>query len=191
MLKEEDFQIREPELMSLRGAAVGIGRVKIPKTSYFNFEIPLLSFIVIKKEGGGFVSVCIHMQIDGYGATVDEAKEDMVTNISCYLCENFGNEKFSKCCWLNLLDLFKSNERSSILWDKYHAVQLRLAERGVTTDRYTELRKRIKVLENRVKTLEEKARKNRKDMHMFYMMSNLGYRNMIVEYEDKDEKAVA
>jgi len=188
MAENENFQISESELMSLRGEAVGIGRVKIPKTSYFNYEIPLLSFVVIKKEDGGFVSVCINMRIDGYGATENEAQEDMVTNISCYMCENFGNEKFSKCCWLNMLDLFKSNERSGILWDKYHAMQLRLAERGVATDSHSELQKKIKALEDKVEKLEAEAEKDREYIDMFYMMSSLGYSNMIVEYEDKDKK---
>jgi len=187
MVRKEDFQIGDSELTLPRGEAVGIGRLKIPKTSYFNYEIPLLSFIVVKKEGGGFVSICIHLQIDGYGATVDEAQEDMVINILCYLCENFDNEKFSKNCWLNILTLFKSNERSSALWDKYHAIQLMLAERGVTTDRYSELQKRIKYLENRVKELEtEKNRSN-----MLKMLSSLNYSDMIVGYDDKDKKAVA
>lgn len=189
MARTEDLQIGDSELTLPRGEAIGIGRLKIPKTSYFNYEIPLLSFIVIKKEGGEFASICIHLQIDGYGATVNEAKEDMVLNISCYLCENFGNEEFSKSCWLNMLSLFKSNERSSVLWDKYHAIQLMLAERGVTTDRYSELQKRIKYLENKVKKLETEAKENMSSM--FNILSYLGYSRIIVEYEDKDTKAAA
>ncbi|MDR1829992.1 MAG: hypothetical protein LBQ76_04395 [Candidatus Fibromonas sp.] len=38
----------------------------------------MLSFIVIKKEDGTFVSTCIHLRIDGYGKTVDHAVQLML-----------------------------------------------------------------------------------------------------------------
>jgi len=115
------MQIESSKLKSVRGMVIGIGRVKIPKMSDFNYEIPLLPFVVIEKENGGYVSSCIHLQIDGYGKTVEEAQSDMLDNILYYLDVNFHNERGKDSCWANILDLFEANESSSALWDKYHA----------------------------------------------------------------------
>jgi hypothetical protein len=176
-------QIEESELETKRGKVIGIGRVKIPKTSYFNYEIPLLSFVVTKKADGSFVSSCIHLQMDGYGQTDKEARIDMVDNIMYYLYENFGNKAYKDSCWLNILHLFKSNEVSSVLWDKYHAVQLMLAERGVTTDSYSQLQRKIKVLENKVKELEKKVKEVRSRERSKFMMMGIPGDKMIIKYE--------
>ena len=128
------MHISDSELETKRGNVIGIGRVKIPKVRDFNYEIPLLSFVVIKKTNAKFVATCIHLQIDGYGKTSKEAQVDMVSNILYFLYENFNNEKCKDNAWRNILDLFKSNKMSSELWDKYHAFQIILAERGTTTD---------------------------------------------------------
>jgi len=53
------------------------------------------------------------------------------------------------------LDLFKSNKRTDILWDKYHTVQVILAERGVTTDKHSLLQQKIQELQAKVAKLEE------------------------------------
>ena len=153
------MQINESELTTTRGKVVGIGRIKIPKMSDFNYEIPLLSFVVIKKEDGSFISTCIHLQIDGYGDNGKEARIDMVNNAWYFLKENFNNEKCKESCWANMYDLSKANERSSTLWDKYHAVQFMLAEKGITTDRYSQLEKKIKELHDKVHKLEKKIKK--------------------------------
>jgi hypothetical protein len=149
------MQINESELAAPRGKVIGIGRVKIPKMPSFNYEIPLLSFIVIKKEDNSFVSTCIHLQIDGYGKNVEDARIDMANNIWFFLKENFNNEKCKENCWVNILDLFKSNNRTDILWDKYHTVQVMLAERGVTTDKHSQLEQKIQELKAKVAKLEE------------------------------------
>jgi len=60
---------------------------------------------------------------------------------------SFGDENYKKHCWENLLDLFESNESSSILWDRYHTFQIMLAEQERTTDQYAQLVKRIAGLE--------------------------------------------
>ena len=159
MSTPKKMQIAESKLETHRGKTIGIGRVKIPKTSDFDYEIPLLSFIVIAaEENDGYISSCIHLQIDGYGKTVEDARRDMLDNILYFLDKNFNSENYNEHCWENLLDLFEANEDSNILWDKYHAFQITLAEQGRTTDRYSQLLKnlanRIEALENRVRELE-------------------------------------
>ena len=49
------MQIPESKLETVRGKVIGIGQAKIPKTSDFNYEIPLLSFVIIQKLDGGYV----------------------------------------------------------------------------------------------------------------------------------------
>jgi len=159
------MQIKDSKLETGRGKVIGIGRVKIPKMSDFDYEIPLLSFIVIEKKDGSYVSSCIHLQIDGYGKTDENAQIDMVENILYFLDKNFNDEKYKPYCWENMLDLFEANENSSVLWDKYHAFQIMLAEKGHTTDHshsqlllLKELMSKIETLENRVKELEEETK---------------------------------
>jgi len=152
------MQISVSELETARGKAVGIGRAKFPKTFWFNHEIPLLSFIVIKKPDGKYVSTCIHLKIDGYGDTIEDAQSDMAENIWYFLDRIFNDEDSENRCWLNMYELSKGDEISTILWDKYHAVQFMFAERGIATDRYTQLQSKITELENKVKELEEKIK---------------------------------
>jgi hypothetical protein len=154
------MQIKDSELVATRGKVMGIGRIKFPKMSWFNHEIPLLSFIVIKKEDGTFISTCIHFRIDGYGNTVEEARSDMTENIWHFLTENFNNKNCKSRCWLNMYELSKGDEISTALWDKYHAFQFMLAERGITMDTYMQLQKKIAELESNVKKLEEKIKKS-------------------------------
>jgi len=145
------------EFMTDRGQVIGFGRVKIPRMPRFDFdyEIPLLSFVVTAKEGGGFVATCIHLQIDGYGNMTDKAISDMVQNIWYFLRENFKGGDDMDGAWANLLDVFKNNPRSAVLWDAYHALQIGLAQKGVSSDRYSELHERIQSLETKVRKLEE------------------------------------
>jgi len=161
-MREKKPQITRSMLNAYRGEVMGIGRVKFPKTSWFKHEVPLLSFIVIKKEDGTFVSTCIHLRIDGYGKTVDDAKIDMADNIWSFLDMNFNNERSKDRCWLNIYDLFKGDKTSTLLWDKYHAVQLMLAERDIATDKYSQLAQlqdKINELQNKVNELEKKIKK--------------------------------
>ena len=155
------WQMTDSMLKARRGEVMGIGRVKFPKTSWFKHEVPLLSFIVIKKEDGTFVSTCIHLRIDGYGKTVEDAKIDMADNIWSFLDMNFNDERSKDICWLNIYDLFKGDKTSTLLWDKYHAVQLMLAERGIATDKYSQLlqlQNKIHELQNKVNELEKKIK---------------------------------
>jgi len=157
------MQIPESKLKTIRGKTIGIGRVKIPKTSDFDYEIPLLSFIIIEKEGNdGYVSSCIHLQIDGYGKTVEDAQFDMLDNILYFMDTNFNGEDDKEHCWENILDLFESNEDTCVLWDKYHAFQIMLAERGHATDRYSQL---LKNLANRIEALEDRVTELEKQMN--------------------------
>jgi len=112
-----------------RGEVVGIGKFKIPRTEEFDYEIPLLSFLSIKEAENSYISTCIHLHIDGYGKTEDDADKNMMKNASFFLSQNF--EKLSiEDAWDNLRDLFKSDEWSNELWTAYHEVQIQLSIQG-------------------------------------------------------------
>jgi hypothetical protein len=116
-----------------RGEVVGIGKVKIPRTQDFNYEIQMLSFLVIKKSKDSFVSTCIHLHMDGYGKTPREANKDMAENIYFFLKENFSKLP-PEDAWNNIWDLSKSDNWSNELWDAYRAVQIQLSMQGRSTD---------------------------------------------------------
>ena len=140
-----------------RGNVIGSGRIKIPRTQEFDQEIPLLSYVDIQVSGVSFVATCIHLHIDGYGKTIDEAEEDMVENVYYFVRENFNKLPIENA-WDNLRDLFKSDNWSNELWGAYHEVQIRLSMRGESTDNTASLLKRLNHLAKRVKALEAKVK---------------------------------
>jgi hypothetical protein len=142
-----------------RGEVVGIGKVKMPKTREFDYEIQFLSFLVIKDTENSYVSTCIHLHIDGYGKSVEDSYYDMFENIYYFLCKNFERLPVEDA-WKNLEDLFMSDEWSCELWDAYHKVQIHLSTQGISTDNTENLLKRIKQLENRVKKLKSQEARN-------------------------------
>jgi len=136
-----------------RGTVVGIGKVKIPRTRALDYEIPMLSFLVLNDDQDSFVASCMHVRMDGYGTTEDAAVFDMIDNVNYLLKSNF--EKLSvEDAWFNLKDLSHIDERSTELWNAYHDIQLNLASKGVSTDSVENLQKRIDQLQLRIKQLE-------------------------------------
>ena len=112
-----------------RGEVVGIGKFKIPRTEEFDYEIQLLSFLSIKETEGSFISTCIHLRIDGYGKTEEEADRNMMKNAFFFLSQNFSKLSVEDA-WDNLRDLFKSDDWSDELWTAYHEVQIQLSIQG-------------------------------------------------------------
>jgi hypothetical protein len=140
-----DLQILTP-----RGTVVGIGRMKIHKAPEqgFDYEIPLLSSIGVKrKDGRGYIATCIHLLIDGYGDTMSEANDDLARNVRSYLIENFRCAEDKDDAWKNLNEIYKSTSEKGLLWDKYHETEISLASRGIPADQYAELRQKIWSLE--------------------------------------------
>jgi len=176
------MQISTLEFETTRGKVIGIGRVKIPKMLVFNQEIPLLSFIVIEKTDGKYVSTCIHLKMDGYGNNADEARIDMVSNILYFLRENFRNERSKDSSWINILDLFKSDEMSNVMWDKYHAFQIMLAEKGIATDNYEQLHKKIEHLLDEVNKLKNEIERMKSCESNKSISEIMPY--MIIKYEE-------
>ena len=112
-----------------RGEVIGIGKFKIPRTEKFDYEIPPLSFLSIKDAEDSYISTCIHLHIDGYGKTEDEADRNMMKKSSFFLSQNFSKLSIEDA-WDNLRDLFKSDDWSNELWNAYHECQIQLSMEG-------------------------------------------------------------
>jgi len=112
-----------------RGEVIGIGKFKIPRTEKFDYEIQPLSFLSIKDAEGSFISTCIHLHIDGYGKTEEEADKNMMKKSSFFLSQNFSKLSIEDA-WDNLRDLFKSDDWSNELWDAYYKCQILLSIEG-------------------------------------------------------------
>lgn len=136
-----------------RGNVVGIGKLKIPRTVDFVHEIPMLSFLVVEDPNGGFVSSCMHLQIDGYGTAEDTAVDSMVNGINAFLKSNFSRLPIGDA-WFNLKDLSHVDAETMELWNAYRDVQFNLASMGIPTDSVESLKKRISQLQHRVDQLE-------------------------------------
>jgi len=146
-------------LQADRGKVIGFGRVKVPKVPKLGFdhEIPLLSYVVIRRDDGeGYIASCIHLQIDGYGADSPSACRDMIGSILFYLRENFMCANCIDAAWDNMYEQVLSNPQSGDLWNKYHALQYRLAKRGTCTDIHPAIVNKIQSLQNKVHRLEAK-----------------------------------
>ena len=138
-----------------RGDVAGIGKIKIPRTVDFNYEIPMLSFLVIEEAKGSFISSCMHLQIDGYGTKDDVAVDDMITSIKYFLKTNFS--RLSKeDAWNNLKDLAHIDQDTLELWNAYRDVQFDLASSGIPTDSVDNLKKKIDQMQRRIEQLEAK-----------------------------------
>ena len=136
-----------------RGTVVGIGKLKPPRTPDFNYEIPMLSFLVINNQKENYVASCMPLRIDGYGTKDDFAVNDMIENIYAFLKANFSRLSFEDA-WNNLKDLNHIDDATKELWDAYRDVQLKLASIGITTDNIATLKSRIEQLKLRVRHLE-------------------------------------
>ena len=118
-------------IMVSRGEVLGIGKFKIPRTDKFEYEIQPLSFLSIKSKNPElpFISTCIHLHIDGYGKSEEEADRNMMKNCSFFLSQNFSKLSIEDA-WDNLRDLFKSDDWSNELWNAYHECQIQLSIDG-------------------------------------------------------------
>jgi hypothetical protein len=157
-----------------RGEVLGIGKLKVPRSPDFDFTIPMLSFLVIKEPEGKYVSTCIHLQIDGYGKTEQDAILDMLESVTLFLHENFTNPRCKDTAWVRLEELLYESAHDEIeLWDAYHRVQIQLSILGISTDKTDELWDWIKQLQKRVEGLEDVAME--KEINKLLLLSRIGY----------------
>ena len=109
---------------------VGIGKLKVFPSKDFEDEIPILSFIV-KKRDNLYVSICLQLQIEGYGIDPDEAKDNMKNTCFEFLRKNA--EADTKVRWNNLKELFMIDEINLPLWNEYREAQIYLAQKGISS----------------------------------------------------------
>ncbi|MHC6204713.1 hypothetical protein ACYULU_16155 [Breznakiellaceae bacterium SP9] len=145
-----------------RGEVVGIGKIKVFPSNNLPFEIPMLSFLVVKEQEGIFSSICIHLHIDGDGSSPEEARETMKDHILEFLYANFSGARSQDLAWNHIRDLFLLDKNSSELWDAYRSLHVTFSEDGIKTDITSELLDRIEILQNQINklhTVKEKLEK--------------------------------
>jgi hypothetical protein len=76
-------------ITTVRGEVVGIGKIKVFPSNNLPYEIPMLSFLVVKEGENMYSSICIHLRIDGDGASQEEARENMKDHILDFLQVKF------------------------------------------------------------------------------------------------------
>lgn len=128
------------EIKTDRGTVVDIWHLKMPEVASFgfNYDMPVFCSILIKRDdpidgwkGGNFIATCINMQTDGYGATEEEALHDMNVNVTNLVFKIFEHHKDDiDAAWDNVFNIWRSNPRSSKLWDAYNEMQIEKAKRG-------------------------------------------------------------
>jgi hypothetical protein len=123
----------------------------------------MLSFLVVKEAENVYTSICIHLHIDGDGASSEEARENMKDHILDFLHLNFTKERESGPAWEHLKDLFILDETNRELWNAYRTLQVIFSQDGIKTDITAELLDRIEQLKNQISklmTVKEKLEKN-------------------------------
>ncbi|MCL2194151.1 MAG: hypothetical protein FWB78_12255 [Treponema sp.] len=108
------------------GKVVGIGKVKIPRTTELDYDIPMLSFLIFEGVDGGFVSSCVHLKIDGYGAAGDVAVDNMIDSINSFLKSNISKLPADDA-WQHLMEFGHIEDDTIKLWNTYRGFQFGLA----------------------------------------------------------------
>jgi hypothetical protein len=122
----------------------------------------MLSFLVVKEQENVYSSICIHLCIDGDGASPKEARENMKDHILDFLYENFTEDRAQGPAWDHLKELFLLNNTTQELWDAYRTLQVKFSQDGIQTDITAELLDRIEYLQNQIdklNTIKERLEK--------------------------------
>ena len=145
-----------------RGDVVGIGKIKVFPSNVLPYEIPMLSFLVVKEQENIYSSICIHLHIDGDGSSPEEARENMKDHILDFLYDNFKESRAEGPAWDHLKELFIIDDTTCELWNAYRTSQILYSKNGIQTDITAELLDKIEKIENqlnRLKTVKEKLEK--------------------------------
>jgi hypothetical protein len=145
--------MRKDDVTVSRGEVVGIGKIKVFPSNNLPYEIPMLSFLVVREQENVYSSICIHLHIDGDGASPEEARENMKDHILDFLHENFAGERAQGPAWDHLKELFLLDDTTRELWDAYRTLQVQFSQDGIRTDITAELLDRIADLQSQIAKL--------------------------------------
>ena len=132
------------------GTVTAIGKFKVFKTEKFNYNIPVLVFIVAKKDDI-YTASCLHLLLDASGKTENEAISRLQQVCGDYLSSIF--KKDSKLAWDILEELFTS-DCATEFWNGYERFKLYLSAKNVSMESNME-----KYLLKRIQNLMEKIKK--------------------------------
>ena len=118
------------DITTARGEVVGIGKIKVFPSNNLPYEIPMLSFLVVKEAENTYSSICIHLRIDGDGSSPEEARENMKDHILDFLQVNFTEERAQGPAWDHLKELFLLDDTTRELWDAYGPCRFNFSKTG-------------------------------------------------------------
>jgi hypothetical protein len=178
----------DKKIMTPRGEVASIGEFKFLYSKEFPYEIPRLSYIIIKESEKTYASTCIDLHIDGDGATPKEANKNMGYNVFEFLRANFIERRAKDPSWDFLVELFSIDDNSKVLWDAYNKFKLSLSKRGIVTDAAT-------VLVDYVQRLNEEIdRLNGLDISKEEALKRMGAlieeQNKVIEQLHKEKKQI-
>jgi len=136
-----------------RGEVVAIGEFKIRNSNEFPYEIPRLSYIIVKEAKNTYASTCIDLHIDGDGTTPEEAEKNMGENVFEFLLVNFSKDRHNNSAWDYLYELFEIDENSKEAWDAFSKFKLFLAKENIKADFASELMERVSILKDEISRL--------------------------------------
>jgi len=152
------------KVMTSRGEVVDIGEITVHKSDQFLYEIPRLSYIVIKEDENTYASTCIDLHIDGDGTTPYDAKKNMGENVSDFLSANFTNNRGDGPAWDHLKELAEIDENTKETWDAFSKVKLDLAKQGKKTDVISKVMKHVSELKDEIEKLKKINTNKERDM---------------------------
>lgn len=112
------------------GKVVGIGKIKVFTTEDFPFVIPMLSFLVAKADDGTFTATCMQLSLDVSASDERVTARCLAEGCCNFLKTLFKDSKNSESAWLQLHELFKSDDVKEFK-NAYADAQLNLSEKGI------------------------------------------------------------
>lgn len=112
------------------GKVVGIGKLKVFTTEDFPFVIPTLSFIVARADDGTFTATCMQLSLDVSASDESVTVRCLAEGCCNFLKMLFRNSQDNDSAWLQLHELFKSDDVKEFK-DAYTDAQLNLSEKGI------------------------------------------------------------
>jgi hypothetical protein len=143
------------KLMISRGEVVAIGEFKFRNSEEFPYEVPRLSYLIVKEAENTYASTCIDLHIDGDGITPDEAEANMGENVFEFLCTNFIGERSAGPAWNYLNELFEIDDNSRELWNVFSKFKIELAKTGKNADAASEFMELNRGLNEEIEILQK------------------------------------
>jgi hypothetical protein len=175
------------KVMTARGEVVAIGELKVRKSKEFPYEIPRLSYIVVQEAENIYASTCIDLHVDGEGATLDEASENMGKNVYAFLRINFADNRGDGPGWDYLKELSAIDENTQETWNAFNFLKIELSQKGEKTDLAAKLVENVSALRKKVARLTNLNQHKEKEIRVL-RSANKRQKQEIERFDQEKQK---